>query len=97
MWLVWRNKRERSRRVLRGEGRGGWKREGPLIAFSPGQIEEHFQSKVEASPIGRPADLFSCLCLGGEDGLGTPWNGKKVSQSSELSGLSGFAITPQAS
>ena len=70
---------------------------GGLIAFAPRQIEEHFQSKVEASPIGRPADLFSCLCIGGEDGLGTPWNGKKVSQSSELSGLSGFAINPQAS
>ena len=33
---------------------------GGLIAFAPRQIEEHFQSKVEASPIGPPPYLHVC-------------------------------------
>ena len=59
MCLAWRNKRERSRRILREEG--GCKRKGGvLIAFSPGKIEEHLQSKMEAFPIGPLTYLHVC-------------------------------------
>ena len=33
---------------------------GGLIAFAPRQIEEHFQTKVEASPIGWPTYFHVC-------------------------------------
>ena len=36
---------------------------GDLIAFASRQIEEHFQTKVEASPVGPPT-YFQICALG---------------------------------
>ena len=68
---------------------------GGLIAFAPRQIEEHFQTKVEASPIG--SQTYFHVCALGERMV---WGHPKIARKSPRvvnSGLSGLAITPQAS